>query len=132
MREQLITDSIAKADYIVHLAGANVADKRWTKGRKQEIVDSRVKSSALLIKAMQETPNNIQAVISASAIGWYGEDSPQSKEHGFKEDSPPSNDFLGQTCRLWEESIEPVNAIGKRLVKLRTGIVLSNKRRCFC
>ena len=119
-------DSIAKADYIVHLAGANVAEKRWTKGRKQQIKDSRVKSSSLLIKAMQETSNHIQAVISASAIGWYGEDSPQSKAEGFKEDVPPSNDFLGQTCRLWEESIEPANAMGKRLVKLRTGIVLSN------
>lgn len=125
------SDSIAKADYIVHLAGANVAEKRWTKKRKQQIIDSRVKSSSLLIKAMQEIPNNIQAVISASAIGWYGEDSPQSKEHGFTEDAPPANDFLGQTCRLWEESIEPANTLGKRLVKLRTGIVLSNKGGAF-
>ncbi len=125
------TDSIAKADYIVHLAGANVAEKRWTKERKQQIKDSRVKSSALIIKALQATTNKVKAVISASAIGWYGEDSPQSKAKGFREDAPPSNDFLGQTCRLWEDSVEALNAMGKRLVKLRTGIVLSNSGGAF-
>ncbi len=123
---EIDNDSIAIADYIIHLAGANVAEKRWTTARKKEIEDSRTKSSALLIKALQNTPNRVSAVISASAIGWYGEDSVASKEQGFTEDAPPANDFLGQTCRLWEESIEPVTSLGKRLVKLRTGIVLSN------
>lgn len=118
--------AIGGADYIIHLAGANVGEGRWTKSRKQEIADSRAKSGTLLVKALREVPNQVNAVISASAIGWYGEDSPQSKDKGFSEDAPPSNDFLGQTCRLWEESIEPVTALGKRLVKLRTGIVLSN------
>ncbi len=124
-------DAIKKADYIVHLAGANVAEKRWTKERKQEIIDSRIKSSALLVKSLQQIPNNVAAVISASAIGWYGEDSTKSKDKGFMEEDLPSNDFLGQTCRLWEESIEPVTALGKRLVKLRTGIVLSNEGGAF-
>ena len=124
-------EAIKKADCIVHLAGANVAGKRWTNSRKQEIVDSRTKSSALLVKAMREIPNKINAVVCASAIGWYGEDSPKSKEKGFNEEAPPSNDFLGQTCRLWEESIDPVTALGKRLVKLRTGIVLSRDGGAF-
>ncbi len=128
---EIDNDAIAKADYVVHLAGANVAEKRWTKKRKQEIIDSRVKSSTLLVKAMQQVPNQILAVVSASAIGWYGEDSKRSKEKGFTEDAPPANDFLGETCRLWEESIEPVTALGKRLVKLRTGIVLSNDGGAF-
>ena len=125
-KEEIDKEAIAKADYIVHLAGANVAEKRWTKERKQQIVDSRVKSGALLVKALLEIPNHISAVISSSAIGWYGEDSLRTKADGFAEDAPPANDFLGQTCRLWEESIEPVTSLGKRLVKLRTGIVLSN------
>ena len=125
-KEEIDKEAIAKADYIVHLAGANVAEKRWTKQRKQQIVDSRVKSGALLVKALREIPNHISAVISSSAIGWYGGDSLRSKAGGFTEDAPPANDFLGQTCRLWEESIEPVTSLGKRLAKLRTGIVLSN------
>lgn len=120
-------NAIAQADYLIHLAGANVADKRWTEERKQEILDSRTKSSALLIKAMRETPNQIKAVISASAIGWYGEDNAKSRSEGFGEDAPSSNDFLGYTTRLWEESMAPASALGKRLVILRTGIVLSTE-----
>jgi uncharacterized protein (TIGR01777 family) len=118
--------AIAKADYIIHLAGAGVADKRWTKKRKNEIIDSRVKSSELLVKALKEIDNKVKAVISASAIGWYGEDDFNiNGKDGFKETATPSRDFLGQTCKQWEQSLEPVTELNKRLVKLRTGIVLS-------
>ena len=120
-------DAIGKADYLVHLAGAGVADKRWTAKRKQQIEESRTKSGELLVNSLRDIPNHIGAVITSSAIGWYGEDSAGSKAHGFAESEPPSNDFLGQTCRRWEESLEPVTALGKRLVKLRTGIVLSTR-----
>jgi uncharacterized protein len=119
--------AIANADYIIHLAGAGVADKRWTKKRKQEIIDSRVKGSQLIVKALQEIPNNVKAVISASAIGWYGPDPVIPNPKPFREDDPNDDAFLGETCRLWEESLEPVRKMGKRLVKLRTGIVLSNE-----
>ena len=126
--------AIAAADYIIHFAGAGVADKRWSTARKQEILDSRTKSSALLVKALQETPNKVKAVISASAIGWYGPD--QINAHnidlsaqGFVETDPSYPDFLGTTCAAWEASIAPVtantNGLQKRLVCLRTGIVLS-------
>ena len=125
---QIDVTAIAKADYIIHLAGAGIADKRWTKKRKQEIVDSRVKSGELLVKALKENANNVKAVISASAIGWYGKDvSTDANKEGFKETTPSSEDFLGQTCKQWERSIEPVTQLNKRLVKLRTGIVLSNE-----
>ena len=120
-------DAISKADYIVHLAGAGVADKRWTKKRKQEIIHSRVRSSELLVKALQDIPNNIKAVISASAIGWYGADSVIPDPKPFREEDPHDTSFLGETCKLWENSIEPVKKSGKRLVKLRTGIVLGNE-----
>ncbi len=119
-------DAIAKADYIIHLAGAGVADKRWSEKRKQEIVNSRTQSSALIVKALTEIPNQVKAVISSSAIGWYGADTDTSRKNGFTEDAKADTEFLGETCRLWEESIEPVTQSGKRLVKLRTGIVLSN------
>jgi uncharacterized protein (TIGR01777 family) len=124
--------AIAGADYIIHLAGAGVADKRWSVARKQEILNSRTKSSALLVKALQETPNKVKAVISASAIGWYGPDNTNGGNNniasqGFVETDPSYPDFLGTTCAAWEASIEPVTSPGlqKRLVCLRTGIVLS-------
>ena len=60
------------------------------------------------MKSLKEIPNKIKAVISASAIGWYGADTNESKQNGFKEDAPAANDFLGKTCKLWEESIQPV------------------------
>jgi uncharacterized protein (TIGR01777 family) len=80
-----------------------------------------------LVKALQEIPNNVKVVISASASGYYGADNLLSLNDGFTEDDKPSADFLGKVCRQWEESIEPVAATGKRLVILRTGIVLSKK-----
>ena len=117
--------AIENADYIIHLAGAGVADKRWTKKRKQEIVESRVKSCKLIIDSLTNIPNKVQAVVSSSAIGWYGPDPVIPNPQSFTEEAPAHDDFLGTTCKQWEESIEPVTQIGKRLVKLRTGIVLS-------
>ncbi len=123
--------AIAKADHIIHLAGAGVADKRWSDKRKEEILSSRTQSSALLVKALTENTNKVQSVISSSAIGWYGADTAVSKKNGFTEDAPADTEFLGETCLAWENSIEPVTALGKRLVKLRTGIVLSNEGGAF-
>ncbi|MEO8711938.1 MAG: TIGR01777 family oxidoreductase [Parafilimonas sp.] len=120
-------DAIASADYIIHLAGANVAEKRWTDKRKKEIVESRTKSGDLLMRSIKEIPNKIKAIISASAIGWYGADTAASRPNGFKEDAPASNDFLGKTCKLWEASIEPAEQLNKRLAIFRFGIVLSKK-----
>ena len=119
--------AISKADYIIHLAGAGVADKRWTRQRKQEIADSRVKGGQLLVKALQENAHTIKAVISSSAIGWYGPDPVIPNPRPFDEDDPADDSFLGSTCRQWEASIEPVAKSGIRLVIFRTGIVLSRE-----
>lgn len=124
-KQTIDATAILKADYIIHLAGAGVADKRWSQKRKAEIVESRTQSSALLVKALQENSNQVKAVISASGIGWYGPDPVIPNPRPFAENDPADKDFLGETCRVWEHSIEPVTGIGKRLVKLRTGIVLS-------
>lgn len=126
-RQEIDADAIRDADHIIHLAGAGVADKRWTDKRKQEIMDSRVKSAGLLVKAMQQYPNKIKTIVSASAIGWYGPDDVVPNLHPFTEYAPSYHDFLGETCRKWEASLEAVTAMGKRLVKLRTGIVLSRQ-----
>ncbi|HTL07135.1 MAG TPA: TIGR01777 family oxidoreductase [Chitinophagaceae bacterium] len=119
--------AVQRADYIIHLAGAGVADKRWTSKRKKEILNSRTQSSALLVKALQETPNKVKAIVSASAIGWYGPDPIVPNPKPFEESAPADPGFLGETCRLWEDSIAPVITLDKRLVILRTGIVLSNE-----
>ena len=134
---QTIDESaIQQADYIIHLAGAGVADKRWSDSRKKEIADSRINSCALIVKALSSIPNKVKGVISASAIGWYGPDNQHNDEgnastdldkRGFSEAANPYPDFLGNTCKAWEDSIAPVKAFGKRLVILRTGIVLSNQ-----
>ncbi len=116
-------NAVCNADYIVHLAGANVAEKRWTKKRKKEIIDSRIKSSTLLVKTLQNNPHKLKAFISASAIGWYGVD---VKGKIFVEDDPPAMGFLGETCNQWEESVKPIMALGIRTVCVRMGIVLSN------
>jgi len=119
-------NAISAADFIVHLAGAGIADKRWTRKRKREIRDSRVKSSELIVKSLQEIPNNVKAVVSASAIGWYGADPVIPNPKPFREEDPPDAGFLGETCKQWEASIEPVANLGKRIVKLRTAIALGN------
>lgn len=118
---------VKKADHIIHLAGAGVMDKRWTNSYKKIIVDSRTKSAELLISCLNENDHNVKTFVSASAIGWYGEDGKSiERKEGFVETDLPSKDFLGETCVLWEASTEPVTSLGIRLVKLRTGIVLSN------
>ncbi|MEO8109238.1 MAG: TIGR01777 family oxidoreductase [Ginsengibacter sp.] len=122
-------DAVKKADHIMHLAGAGVMDKRWTDEFKKQIVESRTKSSELIIKALRENGHQVKSFVSASAIGWYGADAkPLIRPEGFIEtDVVDKNSFLGETCLLWEASVEPVRELGIRLTKIRTGVVLSNK-----
>jgi len=126
-REIIDPEAVGAADFIVHLAGAGVGDKRWTARRKKEIVESRTRSSALVVKALQEIPNKVQAVISASGIGWYGPDPVVPNPRPFVETDPVDEGFLGETCRLWEGSITPVASMDKRLTIFRIGLVLSDK-----
>jgi len=123
-KQQIDIEALQTADYIIHLAGAGVVEKKWTEAYKKEIVESRTESSRLIIEALQSNPNKVKAIVSASAIGWYGADNDPVKP--FSENDKADESFLGNTCRLWEESIEPVERLEKRLVKLRIGIVLSN------
>jgi hypothetical protein len=116
--------AIHQADYIIHLAGAGVADERWTKKRKEEIVQSRVQGCKTIVQALNQIPNQVKGVFSASAIGWYGPDTEESRVGGFTENYPADAAFLGDTCRQWEENIQPVTALQKRLAIFRIGIVL--------
>lgn len=122
-------DAIKAADHIIHLAGEGISDKRWTKKRKKIIADSRVNSGALLVKALRENSNKVRTFVSASGIGWYGEDKKGGRP--FKESDPAADNFLGDTCRLWEDSTQPVEEMGIRRVVFRTGLVFSNNGGAF-
>jgi hypothetical protein len=125
-------DVIENTDHIIHLAGAGVMDKKWSASYKKIILDSRTKSTELIIKKLYEYPGNVKTFVSASAIGYYGEDSKQLiRKEGFVETDLAAKDFLGETCLLWEASSDPVKGMNIRLVKMRSGIVLSNDGGAF-
>lgn len=120
----LIDDKALKdIDYIIHLAGAGIADKRWTDKRKQEIIDSRVRPIQLLDEHLKEHGTKLKAFISASGVGYYGGDTGETR---LDESSPPGNDFLGACVKIWEAETEKFTQ-AERIVSLRTGIVLSEK-----
>jgi len=123
-KKSIDKNAIVKADYIIHLAGANFADKRWNEKVKNEILSSRVDSAKLIVDSLKTIPNKVKAVISASGISWYGADD-KNVAKPFTEKDPPAGDFMAETCKQWEAAIEPASFLGKRLVKFRIGPVLS-------
>ena len=119
---QLDIRAIQTADHIIHLAGAGVADGRWTDARKREILDSRTQSTALLASALTETQHHVRSFVSSSAIGYYGGD---TGDRPLRENSPAGTDFLAKVSRAWERATEPITALGIRTVRIRTGVVLT-------
>lgn len=120
-KQQIEKEAILQADYIIHLAGENIAAKRWTKNRKAEIVDSREKSVELMYSVLREHNKKLDAFISASAVGIYGAINGKTI---CTEKTAEANDFLGVTCKLWEAATDRVGSLGIRTVKVRTGLVL--------
>ncbi len=112
-------------DYIIHLAGANIGEKRWTDKRKKEITDSRIVSARLLHKTIKDNGIDLKGFISASATGYYGS---LTSDRIFTEEDSPAADFLGTTCRLWEESASQFEKSGIRTVMIRSGVVLEKNR----
>jgi uncharacterized protein (TIGR01777 family) len=121
-KKEIDENAFEKVDYIIHLAGANIGQGRWTVKRKKEILDSRIKSAQLLFQKITENKQQLKAFITASAIGYYGA---VTTDKIFVETDHPSQDFLGETCRLWEESANRFESLGVRTVKIRTGVVLT-------
>ncbi len=109
-------------EYIVHLAGAGVADKRWTEKRKKIILESRTKSTALLAERAKN--HKLKAFLSASAVGIYGFN---TGDKWLDEESDQGNDFLAEVVQAWEHEVDGFEGIAKRVVKLRIGIVLSTE-----
>lgn len=121
---QIDKESLQQADYIIHLAGASIGEKRWSKRRKQEIADSRVKSASLLFDVFKENPGRLKAFVTASATGYYGS---ATSEKIFAETDLPSGDFLGKVCEEWEAAANPFEEAGIRTVKIRAGLVLARE-----
>ena len=109
-------DALAGVDAVIHLAGAGVSDKRWTKKYKSEILNSRLLGTTTIAKAVAIVKP--QVFISASAIGWYGE----SGNRAVIESDRVGDDFLAAVCREWESAADLAGDV--RTVKLRTGLVL--------
>ena len=106
--------------HIVHLAGAGIAEKAWTQKRKELIVKSRVLTTRLMHSKINELNLPISAFIAASAVGIYGA---QTSEKVFKEEDEPFEDFLGNCCMQWENSVKKFETMS-RVVKLRLGVIL--------
>jgi len=117
-------EALLNADYIIHLAGAGIADKRWTAKRKEIIIDSRVKTANLLFDKITELNINLKGFISASGIGYYGEITTNTT---YKETDKAGNDFLAEVCQKWENAAHQFSTKEIPVTILRTGVVLSEK-----
>jgi uncharacterized protein len=113
--------SLEGVDFIIHLAGANIGAKRWTRKRKKEILESRIESARFLHQNVTKRGIQLKAFITASASGIYGT---ETSEKIFKETDSPAEDFLGMVCKLWEETADLFVSSGIRTVKIRTAVVL--------
>jgi uncharacterized protein (TIGR01777 family) len=114
--------SLEVSDAVVHLAGEAIAC-RWTDKKKKDIRDSRCKGTHVLVESLMRMKNPIKVLVSASAIGYYG-------NHGtevIREDSDPGHDFLADVCRGWESATEPATQKGIRVVNLRLGVIMSQQ-----
>ena len=108
-------------DFLVNLAGAGIADERWTDERKKELLESRTQGTKLLINALLQRKHQIKAVVQASAVGYYGSDFTQT----FTETSPAAHDFMATICEQWELACQGFSTqLGLRTAILRIGVVL--------
>ena len=112
---------IESADAVVNLAAVGIADRRWTSKRKQALIDSRRLSTRSLIAAVRAASKRPAVFIQNCGVGYYG----LAGEEILDESSPPGLDFLARLCVDWEAEARAVEALGCRLVILRTGVVLA-------
>lgn len=118
---EIDTKALAGVDVIINLAGAGVGDHRWTDKYKAEILNSRVKTTSLIAKAAAEVKPKV--LINASAIGFYGD----TADRKVDETSPVGEGFLADVVKQWEAATKPAEDAGIRVVKIRTGLVVSGK-----
>ena len=107
-------------DTIVHLAGAGIAEKRWTEKRKKELISSRTRSIGLVYELLKKRKHQVTSVISASGIGYYSD----RGDELMTETAAPLNDFISRCCVEWEAAVDDGEKLGLRTLKFRTGVVL--------
>lgn len=112
---------VSQVDAVVNLAGAGIADGRWTTTRKEQIRESRVRAGQALVNAIRDADKVPKVFIQSSAVGYYG----PSGDRTVDEQASPGTDFLARVCVDWESSTEAVESMGIRRVVIRTGVVLS-------
>lgn len=115
-------DSLRDADAVIHLAGEPVA-QRWNADVKQRIRDSRVAGTRNLVQALAKLPQRPRVLISASAVGYYGDRGDET----LTESSAAGNGYLAEVCQSWEKEAQGAEALGMRVVFVRTGIVLDSR-----
>ncbi len=118
---RLAPEAVGDLDAVVHLAGAGVADQRWSTERKKVILDSRVDGTTAIASAMAAAQAPA-VLLSASAIGWYGDTGDRLTD----ETGPSGEGFLADVCRQWEDATAPAESAGVRVAHLRTGVVLTS------
>ncbi len=116
----LAPESVSGFDAVIHLAGESIVG-RWTEAKKRRILQSRVQGTRNLAEALAAAPQPPRLLISASAIGYYGDRGDET----LREDSPSGSGFLPEVCREWEAASEPAAQAGIRTVQMRFGLVLS-------
>lgn len=110
------------ATVVINLAGAGIADKRWSEARKHRLIESRVAGARILHQAFERMAHPPQLYLAAAAIGFYG----NTGERLCQETDPPAdNSFMVVCCKAWEDAAKPIEALGIRTVRLRIGIVLA-------
>jgi len=114
-------DGLEGLDAVVHLAGAGVGDRRWSLARKQVVLESRTRSTAFLAQALAGLADPPRALISASAVGFYGDRADET----VTEQTGPGSDFLAYVCQRWEAAAGPASEADIRVAFARSGIVLS-------
>ena len=122
----LPAEAVADLDAVVHLAGAGVADKRWSEARKAVVLGSRVDGTTAVAQAIAEATaagSGPRVLLSSSAIGWYGDTGDRLTD----ESGPSGEGFLAEVCRQWEAATAPAAGAGVRVATMRTGIVLSGQ-----
>ncbi len=120
---QIDAQALEGHDAVIHLAGTNVGE-RWSESYKKDILQSRVKGTRLLCQTLVRLKNKPKVLLSASAIGYYGNHPPDKI---LDENSPQGQGFLPDVCRQWEEETKAARDAGVRVVNMRIGVVLSKK-----
>lgn len=122
--DDLATGAMDGTEVLIHLAGAGIADEKWTTKRKELIIKSRSQTSDQLLSAVKKMAKPPRFVLAASAIGIYGM---VTNDHWYTEEDPPHDGFVAQTTRIWEEATSKFRDLKIPTAQIRIGVVLAKE-----